>query len=564
MSGSLKYLLAQLNPTVGAIDANAERIRAVRMQAMREGADLLLVTEMSITGYPPEDLVQKPAFIRAVNRAVDALVAETADGGPGILLSVPRMVDGELRNALVLADKGKILKIIPKHHLPNYGVFDEKRVFTAGSIPEPAEFRGHKLGLLTCEDMWFPDIPKALADAGAEIIIAPHGSPFEAEKPDTRLNLARERVSETGLPLVLLNQVGGQDELIFDGSSFVLDRKGDVIGRLPAFVEGHACLEMQDADTLIFTCEEATPILEGDELIYMALMVALRDYVDKNGFPGVIVGLSGGADSALTAAIAVDALGSDRVRTVMMPYKYTSEESVRDAADCAEALGTRHDIIDIHDMVDAFFGKLNPYFEGLEPDSTEENIQARVRAIILMALSNKFGDMVVATGNKSEFSVGYSTLYGDLCGGYALLKDLYKTKVYALAHWRNERKPQTGLGPEKNVIPVNILTKPPSAELKPDQKDRDSLPPYPVLDSILHGLIEEELSNDDIVGRGQDPETVARVEHLLYLAEYKRRQAPPGVKVTRKQFGRDRRYPITNRYRTAMKGVPAETEKESD
>jgi NAD+ synthase len=431
-------------------------------------------------------------------------------------------------------------------------VFDEKRVFTPGPLPGPINFRGIRLGVMICEDMWTSDAAECLAETGAELFIVPNGSPYEDGKFDTRTNLAVARVTEFALPLIYVNQVGGQDELVFDGASFVLNRDRSLAVQMPSFTEAMAITRWQRTGDG-FRCDEGRRDAPADRLeaIYQAMVLGLRDYVNKNRFPGVVLGLSGGIDSALSAAVAVDALGPERVRCVMMPSRYTSQESLDDAAECAQLLNVRLDSVSIAPTVDAFDGMLSPLFEGREPDTTEENIQARSRGIILMALSNKFGHMVLSTGNKSEMSVGYATLYGDMCGGYSVLKDVYKTTVFALSHWRNQQLPAGAMGPEGRVIPENIITKPPSAELKPDQTDQDSLPPYDDLDDILNGLVENEESVDDIVARGHDRDTVKRIEHLLYIAEYKRRQAPPGVKISRRAFGRERRYPITNRYRNA-------------
>lgn len=550
IKASLKIALAQINPTVGDIAGNAQKIRDYRVKAATMGADLVVFTEFSIGGYPPEDLVKKPSFCEAAMAAIEQLASETADGAPAIIVGGPRIAGGKLLNSLYVCEGGKIVATRDKYHLPNYGVFDEKRVFDQGEVGEPVDFHGLKLGLMICEDMWLADVSTQLKDKGADILIAPQGSPFENDKLDQRLAVASKRVQETGLPLVLLNQIGGQDELVFDGSSLVMDGNGNLVASMKSFAEDMIVINCQQANGACHIAENGfAPALDEVEALYTALVLGLRDYVAKNGFPGVLIGMSGGVDSALTAAIAVDALGADKVHTVMMPSRYTSTESLVDAKACSNALGAKYESIDIEPMVTSFGTSLAPSFAGREPDTTEENIQARIRGVLLMALSNKFGYMVVATGNKSEMSVGYSTLYGDLCGGFALLKDVYKTNCFELCHWRNQNTPSIGLGPEGRVIPENIITKPPTAELRADQKDEDSLPPYDKLDQILAALVEGELSNDDVVQLGFKKQTVARIEHMLYIAEYKRRQAPPGVKVTRKHFGRERRYPITNRFR---------------
>lgn len=551
---NIKIALAQINPVVGDIAYNAQKIRDFRAKAAKENADLVIFTEFSIAGYPPEDLVKKPAFSDAAIKAISQLASETSDGGPAIIIGGPRLAGGKLFNSLYLCDGGKISATRDKFHLPNYGVFDEKRVFDQGVVGEPVDFKGLKLGLMICEDMWLADVAKEQAKLGADVLIAPQGSPFESDKLDQRLTVSTARVLETGLPLILLNQIGGQDELVFDGSSLVLDAKANLIASMKSFAEDIIYLDCsKEGDTWNISGNTLAPVYDEVSALYTALVLGLRDYVNKNGFPGVLIGMSGGVDSALTATIAVDALGADKVHTYMLPSRYTSTESLDDAKACSKALGARYESIDIEPMVASFDASLEASFEGREKDTTEENIQARIRGVILMALSNKFGEMVIATGNKSEMSVGYSTLYGDLCGGFALLKDVYKTTAYELCLWRNINTCEIGLGPSGVVIPENIITKAPTAELRDNQKDADSLPEYAELDKILSALVEDELAIADVVEMGFDFATVARIEHMLYIAEYKRRQAPPGVKVTRMQFGRDRRYPITNRFRDGIK-----------
>ena len=552
MTDRLAIALAQLNPTVGDIEGNAAKIRDARAEAAKQGADLVVYSELMLIGYPPEDLVLKPAFQDDAEAAIKALAAETADGGPAMLIGAPWRDAGKLYNAVVLLDAGEVAAVRLKNDLPNYGVFDEKRVFAAGPLPGPVNFRGVRLGVPICEDVWTPDVPECLAETGAEIIVVPNGSPFEADKTDQRLNLTVARINETGLPFIYLNQVGGQDELVFDGGSFVLNTDHSLAVQMPMFEEAIQ-LTVWQRDGEGWRCEpgaRAEPT-SGLEAIYQAMMLGLRDYVNKNRFPGVVLGMSGGIDSALSAAVAVDALGPDRVWCVMMPSKYTSQSSLDDAAEAAGLLGARLDTVSIAPAVDAFDTMLDELFKGRDPDITEENIQSRARGMALMALSNKFGHMLLTTGNKSEMSVGYATIYGDMAGGYSVLKDIYKTAVFNLSSWRNQRKPSGALGPDGRVVPEDIITKPPSAELRPDQKDEDSLPPYDALDDILECLVEQEMAFEEIVGRGYTPETVKRIEHLLYVAEYKRRQAPPGVKVTSRNFGRDRRYPITNAFRDA-------------
>jgi NAD+ synthase len=546
MTDRLVIALAQLNPTLGDVRGNIDKLRRARDEARAAGADLMLASELAVSGYPPEDLVLKPFFLDAVEEGVRALAAETAEG-PALLIGTPWRDNGRVHNAVLLLDGGKVAASRFKHDLPNYGVFDEKRVFAPGPMPGPIPFRGVRLGVPICEDIWTPDVVECLQETGAELLLVPNGSPYEAGKADQRLQIVLNRVTESGLAMAYLNQVGGQDELVFDGASFVIGRNGALRRQLPSFRE-HVAITEWVRGPEGWDCTEGERLAppEGVEAIYGAMVLGLRDYVNKNGFPGVLIGLSGGIDSAISAAVAVDALGADRVHCVMLPSPYTSQDSLDDAAGCVAALGTRLDSISIEPAMQAFGAMLAPLFEGTTPDITEENIQSRARGVTLMALSNKFGKMVLTTGNKSEMSVGYATLYGDMCGGYSVLKDVYKTTVYELSRWRNQVHPDGVLGPAGRVIPERIITKAPTAELKPNQTDQDSLPPYDALDDILHCLVEEEKSVDEIVARGHDRATVARVWRLLDRAEYKRRQAPPGVKLTRRNFGRDRRYPITN------------------
>ena len=551
MMNRLAIALAQCNPTVGDVAGNAEIVRAQRAEFAGR-ADLVVFSELLLSGYPPEDLVLKPAFQGELEATARALAAETADGGPALLLGTPWRVDGRLHNAVLLLDGGEIRAVRAKCELPNYNVFDEKRVFAPGELPGPINFRGVRIGVPICEDVWTGEVLECLVETGAEIVLVPNGSPFDRMKADVRLNLVVARVATSGLPMAYLNQVGGQDELVFDGGSFVLNPGGELAVRLPMF-EVASELTIWTRGPEGWACELARrePPEEGVSAIYRAMTLGLRDYVDKNRFPGVIIGLSGGIDSALSAAVAVDALGPDRVWCVMMPSIFTGAESLDDAAACAKLLGVRLDEVGIAPAVSAFEETLAPVFEGRPRDTTEENLQSRARAITLMALSNKFGHMVLTTGNKSEMSVGYATIYGDMAGGYSVLKDVYKTTVFELSAWRNRRRPSGVLGPEGRVVPQNSLVKPPSAELRPDQRDEDSLPPYEVLDDILECLVERELAFEEITERGHSAELVSRVEQLLYVAEYKRRQAPPGVKITERAFGRDRRYPITNGFRDA-------------
>jgi NAD+ synthase len=550
MTDRLIIALAQLNASVGDLAGNANAILAARATVL--GADLLVTPELSIVGYPPEDLVLKPALIDAAKAQVERLAQATADGGPALLVGAPWAEEGKLYNAMLLLDGGRIAGITRKHDLPNYGTFDEKRLFSPGPLPGPLSLRGVRIGVPVCEDMWTPDVCECLAETGAELLIVPNGSPFEVGKDDRRLNLAVARVVETGLPLVYLNRVGGQDELVFDGASFVLGANRTLAHQLPDWDETIRLTEWTRGDNG-WTCTPGEVTNQDDDPadIYHAMLVGLRDYVNRNRFPGVVLGLSGGIDSALSAAVAVDALGADRVWCVMLPSPFTSQDSLDDAAECARLLGCRLDTVRIEPAMTAFDTMLAPLFDGRPRDIAEENIQSRIRGLALMGISNKFGPMLLTTGNKSEMSVGYATIYGDMAGGYSVLKDLYKTTVFRVCEWRNANKPRLGLGPAGLVMPTNVITKPPTAELRENQKDEDSLPPYDLLDRILYGLVEQERSASDLVAEGLDAATVARIERLLYIAEYKRRQAPPGVKIGRRNFGRDRRYPISNAFRTA-------------
>ena len=553
----LAIALAQLNPTVGDVAGNAEKARRARMAAAGEGADLVIFPELFIAGYPPEDLVLKPAFQAACRAAVEALARETGDGGPAVLIGAPWVEDGKLHNSHLLHEGGRITAARHKVDLPNYGVFDEKRVFVPGPMPGPIVLRGVRIGVPVCEDIWGPDVVECVAETGGEILLVPNGSPYWREKTAVRLNIAVARVVESGLPLVYLNMLGGQDELVFDGASFGLNADRSFAFQLPAFRECVVTTHWVRQNGA-WRCLQGPSALieEADEADYAACVLGLRDYVGKNGFKGVVFGLSGGIDSALCAAMAVDALGADRVRAVMLPYRYTSRDSLEDAAAVAKALGIQYDVVPIAAPVEGFEAALKPLFAGTNRDITEENLQARTRGTILMAISNKFGLMVVTTGNKSEMSCGYATLYGDMNGGFNPIKDLYKTEVFRLCRLRNTWKPAGALGPDGVVIPERVITKPPSAELRENQKDQDSLPPYDVLDAILERLVEREEPIHDIVAAGYERDTVVRVERMLNLAEYKRRQAAPGVKVTLRNFGRDRRYPIVNKFRDPGTPLP--------
>ncbi|MEP7030759.1 MAG: NAD+ synthase [Pseudolabrys sp.] len=554
----LAIAVAQLNSTVGDIAGNAEKVRLARSEAAKQGADLVVFPELFIAGYPPEDLVLKPAFQAACREAIEKLARETATPGPALLVGTPWLDGGKLYNAVALLEGGAISTLRYKVDLPNYGVFDEKRVFAPGPLPGPVNFRGVRLGLPICEDIWGQEIVECLAETGAELLVVPNGSPYWRQKGDVRLNIAVARVTEQGLPTIYVNQVGAQDELVFDGVSFGLHADCSLAFQLAGFQETIVTTQwVRQGKT--WRCENG-PVVEGveaDRADYSACMLGLRDYVNKNGFPGVVLGLSGGIDSALVAAMAVDALGADRVRAIMLPYKYTAQESLDDAGSCAKALGLNYQVMPIAAAVEGLEAALKPAFSGLKRDVTEENLQSRARGTMLMAISNKFNLMVVTTGNKSEMSVGYATLYGDMNGGFNPIKDLYKTEVFRLARLRNEWKPDDAKGPAGLVIPENIITRPPTAELRENQKDEDSLPPYSVLDPILERLVEREEPISTIIAAGFERDTVMRIERLLNIAEYKRRQAAPGVKVTLKNFGRDRRYPITNRFRDPGTPLPA-------
>jgi len=546
---SLSIALAQLNPVLGDIAGNLAKLRRARSDAAAQGADLLVLPELYVSGYPPEDLVRKSAFAAGCRTAVEQLAADLGPG-PAVLVGTVWPEDGKVYNAVALLDEGKVAAVRLKVDLPNYGVFDEKRVFDAGPLPGPINFRGVKIGVPICEDIWTDEVTECLAECGAELLIVPNGSPFDWKKIDVRMNIAVSRVTETGLPLAYLNQIGGQDELVFDGASFVLNADASLAVQLPDWEEALVVTHWERTEQG-WHCKSGprAHLEEDDAAAYHASVLGLRDYVDKNRFPGVVLGLSGGIDSALVAAMATDAFGADRVHCVMLPYRYTSSDSLADAAACAQALGVRYDTVPIAPAVDGFYQMLAPVFGNRAPDTTEENVQSRARGTTLMAISNKNGTMLLTTGNKSEMSVGYATIYGDMNGGFNPIKDLYKMEVYRLARWRNANVPRGGKGPGGIVIPERILTKAPSAELRENQTDQDSLPPYDVLDDILSCLVEHEMPLPDIIARGHAPETVKRIERLLYLAEYKRRQAAPGVKISSRSFGRDRRYPITNRFR---------------
>jgi NAD+ synthase len=546
---SIKIYLCQLNFHVGNLKNNLDKILSAREEVRKKGGDLCIFSELSITGYPPEDLVLRKSFIESAQKVVDKLVKISEDDGPSIIIGYPRLNNNKLMNSAALISDGKI-SIIDKFHLPNYGVFDEQRVFNKDRMPGPILFKGIKIGLMICEDMWYPDVAESLQESGAELLIAINGSPFDQNKEDERLSVAVARVVETNLPLIYVNQIGGQDELVFDGGSFALDSRAKLKLQSSAWKEeiNHIEITNNNNGLLDLSHSVVNKISVGLESKYSAMVLGLRDYVNKNKFKGVILGLSGGIDSALAVAIAVDALGKDKVRGIRMPSKYSSEGSLKDAEESGRLLNIKVDTINIEEINKSYLSDLKNLFVDLDKDTTEENIQSRIRGVLLMAISNKFGDMLISTGNKSEISVGYTTIYGDMNGGFCALKDAYKTDVYNLSKWRNDNYIDLFLGPRGLAIPSNSISKEPSAELDFDQKDQDSLPDYKTLDEILIKIIEEEASLESIISSGHDSEIVHRVYRLLLLSEYKRRQSAPGVKLTARSFGKERRYPITNAF----------------
>jgi len=548
-SSSVSVALAQLNPHLGDVSANCQKLLQMRERAAAKGADIILTPEMFLAGYPADDLVLRADFMDRIEAAISRLAKATADGGPAIIVGAPCRDKDVLYNSAFILDGGKIVARRDKVNLPNYGVFDDKRHFTPGQLQGPVLLRGMRLGIAVCEDIWFPDLCEMLGETGAEIILSLNASPFENAKTDMRMMHAVSRMTETGLPFVYVNMVGGQDELVFDGSSFALNLGGKIASQMPSFSEGLSLLEVRSQSGICHLTGQISRPAAAEEDVWRALTLGVRDYVEKNGFPGVILGLSGGVDSAIVAVLAVDALGPERVRVVMMPSDYTADISLADAEELADNLGLTLETIALRAGMDAFDSMLQASLEGTEMDVTEENIQSRLRGMILMALSNKFGNMVLATGNKSEYAAGYSTLYGDMCGGFAPIKDVWKTEIFKLCEWRNTALPRGVLGPDGEVIPRRIITRPPSAELRPDQQDTDSLPPYDILDAILIALTEEMADTDTIVSRGYERETVERVSAMLFRTEYKRFQAAPGPKVTPRAFGRDRRLPLTSGFK---------------
>lgn len=549
MTDQFRITIAQLNPTVGDLQGNAAKARQAWIQGADQGSDFVTLPEMFITGYNTQDLVMKPAFQNAAMDSIRALAQDCADG-PALGIGGPWVEDGALYNAYFILNDGEIQSIVKKHHLPNQAVFDEVRIFESGLVSGPYVINGVRIGSPICEDAWYQDVVETHVETGAEFLFIPNGSPYYRGKLDVRLNLMVSRVVESGLPLIYLNLVGGQDDQVFDGCSFALNPGGELAAMLPMFEESVTQLTLNRTDSG-WRLAESRKVKVPDQLEadYHAMTLALRDYCAKSGFDRVLLGLSGGVDSALVATIAADALGADNVRCIMLPSEYTSDESLDDAKDLANNLGCRYDFLPIAQARAAITETLGPMFHGTDPDLTEENIQSRLRGLLLMAVSNKFGEMLLTTGNKSEVAVGYATIYGDMAGGYNPIKDLYKTRVFDICRWRNEHHCVWMKGPAGAVIPTNIIEKPPSAELRPDQKDSDSLPDYYVLDGILTILVDQDGSIDECVAAGFPREDAMRVQHLLYLSEYKRFQSAPGARLSSKAFWLDRRYPIINRWR---------------
>lgn len=549
MTARFRLTLAQLNATVGALGANADKARAAWAEGRDAGADLVAFPEMFLTGYQTQDLIMKPAFEADVARHLDRLAADCAEG-PALAIGAPWREGGRLYNAFHVLEGGRAVTRILKHHLPNDGVFDEVRLYSQADIHGPYRLGPVRIGTPICEDSWYPDVAEAQAESGAELLLVPNGSPYYRGKFELRLNLMVSRVVETGLPLVYLNMVGGQDDQVFDGGSFVLNPGGRLAVQLPVFDEAVAQVDFEETD-------EGWRALPGERAVhpddweqdYRVMVEALRDYLGKSGLKKVLLGLSGGVDSALVATVAADAVGPENLRAVMLPSRYTSAHSIEDAAEVAQRLGCRLDTVPIGGPVDAVGEALAPLFEGTTPGIAEENIQSRLRGLLLMALSNKFGEMLLTTGNKSEVAVGYATIYGDMAGGYNPVKDLYKMRVFETCRWRNRVHRPWMKGPAGEVIPPRVIEKAPSAELRADQRDEDSLPPYATLDAILEGLVDREESVGDLVARGFDRATVKKVEALIYGSEWKRFQSAPGARLTSRAFWLDRRYPMVNRWR---------------
>ena len=545
----MKLFLAQLNNIVGDIEGNLNKAIDVLQDAKKLDSDLVIFSELFLSGYPPEDLVLKKSFVSACKNALDSLITYSEEKELGVIIGLPIYEKNKLFNAAAVIDKGQLIGFSKKVNLPNYSVFDEKRVFNKNNTPEIFNFRGIKLGIPICEDIWMDNVCKELKDQGCELIISPNGSPFDKYKINQRKTIIEDRVTEVKTPFVYVNQFGGQDELVFDGSSLAMNGNKEVVFEAPSWEENTSVVEFNVSAKKFNDLPFEKAQVSDLENIYMAMVIGLRDYVTKNNFPGVILGLSGGIDSAFCAAVAVDALGKDKVNAYMLPSVYTSKNSLDDAKDCAKRLEIHLDSIPISNTFLSLENSLEELFKGLPTDITEENLQSRIRGTILMAISNKIGKMLITTGNKSEVSVGYSTLYGDMNGGFNPIKDIYKTELYALANWRNLNVPKNVLLTKKNIIPETIISKEPTAELRDNQKDSDSLPSYDQLDQILEGLVEYELSTNELEKKGFSRDEIKKVENLLYVSEYKRRQSAPGVKISLRNFGRDRRYPITNKYR---------------
>ncbi|WP_442855816.1 NAD+ synthase [Devosia sp. A16] len=553
MTDRLRIALAQLNPTVGAIAQNLALAKSTLADAAGQGADILLFSELFLTGYFPDDLLFKPRFVADAMAAAEDFARATAGTGVSAIMPTVWREGGKLFNAVIVCEAGEITARRYKRELPNEDIFYEKRYFERADLQEPVTIKGVSIGIPICEDIWHPDVCAHLVDQGARLLLCPNGSPYWRNKQATRYKLVTDRVAEDNVPLLYLNQVGGQDELVYDGASFAIEPGGRLVVQAKSF-EPEILMSnwARTEDGWRCTDPHVTPLSSVDEAPWRACVLGLRDYVKKNGFKSVVLGLSGGIDSAVVAAMAVDAIGADNVHCLMLPYRYTSEESLADARDCARRLGVRYDVVSIGDPVEAALNELQPVFGNRPQDLTEENIQSRMRGVYLMAVSNKLGSLLLTTGNKSEMAVGYATIYGDMNGGFNPIKDMLKMRVYELADWRNKHRPADCLGSDGLVITQNIIDKAPSAELRPNQTDQDSLPPYPILDEILVGLVELELSVAEVVARGDgrfDRALVKRIEKLLNIAEYKRRQSAPGVKISRKAFGLGRRYPITNGYR---------------
>ena len=546
---NLKICLAQLNPTLGDLEYNTEKALAVASKAKKRNVDLVVFPEMFVSGYQLQDLVLKEQFLSDVKLCLKEMCDKVSEG-PTVLIGAPEIENGKIYNSYFCMDHGSISVAARKYHLPNTDIFDERRYFNKGSLAKPIKVLGINVGTPICEDIWYPDVIEYMVNEGARIIISPNGSPYSRGKVQLRHKLAALRAKENKIPLIYLNLVGGQDDQVFDGGSFVVDKNGKILYAMPQFEEATSIVEFNNGIIHNLDGEVTSNIIQNENSQdYRAMCLALEDYVKKSGFSKVLIGLSGGIDSALVTAIAVDALGAENVLCVRLPSIYSSDGSLIDAEAMTEILGCRLDTVAIGDINEEILRALNPLFEGTKNGLAEENIQARIRGLLLMAMSNKFNCMLLTTGNKSEVAVGYSTIYGDMAGGYNPIKDLYKTRVYNISKWRNENHLSWMQGPKGIVIPNTIINKAPSAELRPDQKDQDSLPPYSLLDAILEGLIEEDLSVGDLVNRGFDKETVKAVESLIYASEHKRYQAAPGVHLTDKSFWLGRRYPIIQKWR---------------